>query len=125
MNTVDDEDTDNVFVYYILFSIQKFFCILNNCACCAALLALNSAAHVALHFYFVYLFFLLFMFILHSREGELYRGLLNGMSALAWELPFLKCLSHLSFTQRWGRPVQCLAQRHNKQSCRLVLHNIP
>ena len=24
-----------------------------------------------------------------------------------------------------GRPVKCLAQRHNKRTCRLVLHNLP
>ena len=24
-----------------------------------------------------------------------------------------------------GRPVKCLAQGHNKQTCRLVLHNLP
>ena len=40
----------------------------------------------------------LFIFILHSRESELYRYILDGTSALAWELPFLRCLGHLSST---------------------------
>ena len=37
------------------------------------------------------IFFLyLFIFILHSRESELYRYILDGTSALAWELPFFE-----------------------------------
>ena len=31
----------------------------------------------------------------------------------------------MSATQRWKHPVKCLAQGHNKQTCRLVLHIIP
>ena len=38
------------------------------------------------------LFFVLFMFILHSRKGKLYRHLLDWTSALAWELLFSRCL---------------------------------
>ena len=42
------------------------------------------------------LYLLLFaIFILHSRESELYRYVLDGKSALAWELPFP---GHLSST---------------------------
>ena len=33
-------------------------------------------------------------------------------------------LGHLSSTQRCGHPVKCLAQGHNKRTCRLVLHNL-
>ena len=45
------------------------------------------------------LFFVLFaIFILHSRESELYRYILDGKSALAWELPFSRFMSHLSST---------------------------
>ena len=33
-------------------------------------------------------------------------------------------VGHLFATYRWKRPVKCLAQRHNKQACRLVLHTI-
>ena len=40
----------------------------------------------------------LFIFILHSRESELYRYTLDWTSALAWELPFPRCLDHLSST---------------------------
>ena len=32
----------------------------------------------------------LFIFILHSRESELYCYILDGTSALAWELPFFE-----------------------------------
>ena len=39
-------------------------------------------------FVFVFVFCILFIFILHSRESELYRYILDGTSALAWELPF-------------------------------------
>ena len=42
--------------------------------------------------------FVCFIFILHSRESELYRYILDGTSALAWELPFLRCLGHPSST---------------------------
>ena len=38
--------------------------------------------------------FLFSIFILHARESELYRSILDGTSALAWELPFLSCLPH-------------------------------
>ena len=45
------------------------------------------------------LFFVLFaIFILHSRESELYRYTLDGKSALAWELPFSRFMGHLSST---------------------------
>ena len=37
---------------------------------------------------FFYIFFYFAIFILHSRESKLYRYILDGMSALAWELPF-------------------------------------
>ena len=47
------------------------------------------------------LYFILFaIFILHSRESELYRYTLDGTSALAWELPFAMCLGHLSSTKK-------------------------
>ena len=45
-----------------------------------------------------FVLFVLFIFILHSRESELYRYILEGKSALAWELPFPRCLGHLSST---------------------------
>ena len=41
-------------------------------------------------------FFVLFaIFILHSRESELYRYTLDGKSELAWELPFPGHLSSI------------------------------
>ena len=48
---------------------------------------------------FFFLLFLFAIFILHSRESELYRYTLDGKSALAWELPFSRflwatCLPH-------------------------------
>ena len=43
-------------------------------------------------------FFLFAIFILHSRESELYRYTLDGKSALAWELPFFRFMGHLSST---------------------------
>ena len=42
--------------------------------------------------------FIFAIFIFHSRESELYRYVLKGMSTFAWELPFLSCLGHLSST---------------------------
>ena len=45
--------------------------------------------------FFIYLFAI---FILHSRESELYHYTLDSKSALAWELPFLKFMGHLSST---------------------------
>ena len=38
------------------------------------------------------------IFILRSRESELYRYTLDGKSALAWELPFSRFMGHLSST---------------------------
>ena len=43
-------------------------------------------------------FFLFAIFILHSRESELYRYTLDGKSELAWELPFSRFMGHLSAT---------------------------
>ena len=45
-----------------------------------------------------YLFVLFAIFILHSRESELYRYVLDGKSALAWKLPFSRFMGHLSST---------------------------
>ena len=42
-------------------------------------------------------FFVLSIFILHSRESEFYPNILDGTSAFALELLFSRCLSHLSF----------------------------
>ena len=47
---------------------------------------------------FVFFFVLFAIFILHSRESELYRYILDGKSALAWELPFSRFMGHLSST---------------------------
>ena len=50
-------------------------------------------------FFFVLFYFVLFaIFILHSRESELYRYTLDGKSALAWELPFSRFMGHLFST---------------------------
>ena len=43
-------------------------------------------------------FVLFAIFILHSRESELYRYTLDRKSALAWELPFSRFMGHLSST---------------------------
>ena len=32
---------------------------------------------------------------------------------------------HLSTTPRWWNSANCLSQRHNKYTCRLVLHTVP
>ena len=70
----------------------------------------------------LFCFVLFAIFILHSRESELYRYTLDGKSALAWELPFY---GSPVFHIKVGRPVKCLAQGHNKRTCWLVLHNLP
>ena len=50
-------------------------------------------------FVFCFICFVLFaIFILHSRESELYRYTLDSKSALAWELPFSRFMGHLSST---------------------------
>ena len=72
-----------------------------------------------------FVFVLFAIFILHSRESELYRYTLDGKSALAWELPFSRFYGSPVFHMKVGRPVKCLAQGHNKRACRLVLHNLP
>ena len=46
----------------------------------------------------LFCFVLFAIFILHSRESELYRYTLDGKSALAWELPFSRFMGHLSST---------------------------
>ena len=49
-------------------------------------------------FVFVLFFVLFAIFILHSRESDLYRYTLDGKSVLAWELPFSRFMGHLSST---------------------------
>ena len=71
-----------------------------------------------------FVFVLFAIFSLHSRESELYRYALDGKSALAWELPFFEVYGPPVFHIKVGRPVKCLAQEHNKRTCRLVLHNL-
>ena len=46
----------------------------------------------------IFIFVLFAIFVLHSRESELYRYTLDGKSALAWELPFSRFMGHLSST---------------------------
>ena len=77
---------------------------------------------ITVFFFFLFLFAI---FILHSRESELYPYTLDGKSALAWELPFSRFYGPPVFHIKLGHPVKCLAQGHNKRACRLVLHNLP
>ena len=77
----------------LLFRKKSQFCFVVNAksrGCC------NGPGLNMLLFKGVFLY--LFIFILHSRESELYRYILDGKSARAWELPFLRCLDHLSST---------------------------
>ena len=47
-------------------------------------------------------------FILHSRESELYRYILDGKFALAWELLFPRFMGHLSSHKGGGVPLSAL-----------------
>ena len=58
----------------------------------------NSFAKAFILFSFQTCVFVLSMFILHSRESEFHRYILDGTSALAWKLPFPRCLGYLSST---------------------------
>ena len=40
-------------------------------------------------------------------------------------VPFFEVYESPVFHIKVGRPVKCLAQGHNKRTCRLVLHNLP
>ena len=57
----------------------------------------NPSLH-SIIFSLVLVLVLFAIFILHSRESELYRYTLDGKSALAWELPFSRIMGHLSST---------------------------
>ena len=63
-------------------------------------------------FYYLYLFSCIF--ILLSRESD--QCAIRARLGVA---------GHLSTTPRWGNPAKCLSQRHNKYTCRLVLHTVP
>ena len=59
----------------------------------------NSVVHLSINLRFSdETFFLIAIFILYSRESELYRYSLDGTSTLALELPFLRGLDHLYST---------------------------
>ena len=66
-------------------------------------------------------FFLLALFILHSREIDVSlcfgREVRTRLGVAISRSPV--------FHIKVGRPVKCLAQGHNKRTCRLVLHNLP
>ena len=60
---------------------------------------LNTSIPRSPQYSLLFLFFVLFaIFILHSRESELYGYTLDGKSALAWEFPFSRFMGHLSST---------------------------
>ena len=42
-----------------------------------------------------------------------------------WGVAFFEVYGPPVFHIKTGRPVKCLAQGHNKRTCRLVLHNLP
>ena len=65
------------------------------------------------------------MFILHSRESELYHYILEGFVRTRLGVAVSKVSEPPCFHIKVGRPVKCLAQGHNKRTCRLVLHNLP
>ena len=68
----------------------------------------------AVHTIFFFFFFFSCIFILLSRESD--QCAIRARFGVA---------GHLSTTPRWGNPAKCLSQRHNKQTCRLVLHTVP
>ena len=66
-------------------------------------------------------FFLFAIFILHSRESDVsLRFGRNVRTRLGVSIS-----GSPVFHIKVGRPVKCLAQGHNKQTSRLVLHNLP
>ena len=79
---------------FLFFLIRLYSVVFSGCDdfCRAHLVKLQ------LKFVNYYYFFLFAVFILYSRESELYRYVLDGKSALAWELLFPRCLGHLSST---------------------------
>ena len=78
------------------------------------LLRLLSDKHMVVFFVFA-------VFILHSRESDVSlcigRYVRTRLGVAISGSPV--------FHIKMGRPVKCLAQGHNKRTCRLVLHNLP
>ena len=73
-------------------------CVLSRLRCNGHSLLLGSYLSRIGRIFFLFFLFLFAIFILHSRESELYRYTLDGKSALAWQLPFPRFMGHLSST---------------------------
>ena len=90
------------------------------CSLSSSIAVADGRVLVVCHF-FVFVFFVLFaIFILHSRESELYRYTLDGKSALAWELPFSRFYGPPVFHIKAGasRLVPCpRTQQANLPAC--------
>ena len=75
----------------------------------------------------IFYFILFAIFILHSRESALYRYTVYFERDIPTRLGVI--ISEVSgppvFHIKVGSPFRCLAQGHNKRTCRLALHNLP
>ena len=60
-------------------------------------------------------------YTLRVRSGSVASLRLNWATMSGILLGPITCLPH----EKGGIPIKCLAQGHNKQACRLVLHTIP
>ena len=91
--------------------------------------SLNELLNLALKSPEVYCVFVLFYFVCHiyppftrKRIVTLYFGR-EVRTRLG--VAFFEVYGPPVFHIKVGHPVKCLAQRHNKQTCQLVLHNLP
>ena len=79
---------------------------------CVCKIHIKKKKNIYIYIYIYFFFFFLFtIFILHSRESELYRNILDGTFVLAWELPFPKFLGPRIFHMKAGRPVKCFCPK--------------
>ena len=72
-----------------------------------------------------FFYFLFTIFILYLRESELYRYIFGRYVRTLLGVGISEVSGPPVFLITVGHPVECLAQRHNKRTCRLILHNLP
>ena len=76
-----------------------------------------------LFFVFLFLFYLPYLSSIHEKANCI--AILGREVRTRLGVAFFEVYGPPVFHIKVGRPVKCLAQGHNKRTCRFVLHNLP
>ena len=93
-----------------------------GCECCISRWGPDCAVKVFVCFV---LFYLPYLSSIHEKANCIAILWTVSPHSLGSCLFFFEVYGSPVFHMKVGRPVKCLAQGHNKRTCRLVLHNLP